>query len=150
MRKILKIFVCFIGIMISASTVSASKLEILSESEDYEKIVELADEIVSITNGGPVEDPFEEGIRVSDIDFDNALKEYIDTPHKTSELLSVSEVERALEQSEEYNHSYKREVSYLVVHSILHLLGYDHMEEDDKLIMRKREEELLGELNISR
>ena len=45
MRKILKIFVCFIGIMISASTVSASKLEILSESEDYEKIVELADEI---------------------------------------------------------------------------------------------------------
>ena len=54
MRKILKIFVCFIGIMISASTVSASKLEILSESEDYEKIVELADEIVSITNGGSV------------------------------------------------------------------------------------------------
>ena len=50
MRKILKIFVCFFGIMISASTVSASKLEILSESEDYEKIVELADEIVSVTN----------------------------------------------------------------------------------------------------
>ena len=74
MKKILKIVVCFIGIMISASTVSASKLEILSESEDYEKIVELADEIVSVTNGGPVEDPFEEGISVSDIDFDNALK----------------------------------------------------------------------------
>lgn len=62
----------------------------------------------------------------------------------------VLSLERALEQSEEYNHLYKREVSYLVVHSILHLLGYDHMEEDDKLIMRKREEELLGELNISR
>ena len=62
----------------------------------------------------------------------------------------VLSLERALEQSEEYNHSYKREVSYLVAHSILHLLGYDHMEEDDKLIMRKREEELLGELNISR
>ena len=90
MRKILKIFVCFIGIMISASTVSASKLEILSESEDYEKIVALADEIVSVTNGGPVEDPFEEGIRVSDIDFDNALKEYMDTPLLTSELLSTT------------------------------------------------------------
>ena len=59
MKKILKIVVCFIGIMISASTVSASKLEILSESEDYEKIVALADEIVSVTNRGPVEDPFE-------------------------------------------------------------------------------------------
>ena len=69
MRKILKIVVCFIGIMISASTVSASKLEILSESEDYEKIVELADEIVSITNGGPVEDPFEEGISVSAVSY---------------------------------------------------------------------------------
>ena len=100
MKKILKIVVCFIGIMISASTVSASKLEILSESEDYEKIVALADEIVSVTNGGPVEDPFEEGISVSDIDFDNALKEYIDTPLLTSELLSVSEVESALEQSD--------------------------------------------------
>ena len=74
MKKILKIFVCFIGIMISASTVSASKFEILSESEDYEKIVALADEIVSVTNGGPVEDPFEQGIRVSYIEFDNALK----------------------------------------------------------------------------
>ena len=62
----------------------------------------------------------------------------------------VLSLERALEQSEEYTHSYKREVSYLVVHSILHLLGYDHMEEDDKAIMRKREEELLGELKISR
>ena len=62
----------------------------------------------------------------------------------------VLSLERALEQSEEYNHSYNREVSYLVVHSILHLLGYDHMEEDDKAIMRKREEELLGELKISR
>ena len=62
----------------------------------------------------------------------------------------VLSLERALEQSEEYNHSYKREVSYLVVRSILHLLGYDHMEEDDKAIMRKREEELLGELKISR
>lgn len=62
----------------------------------------------------------------------------------------VLSLERALEQSEEYNHSFKREASYLVVHSILHLLGYDHMEEDDKVIMRKREEELLGELKISR
>lgn len=41
MKKILKIVVCFIGIMISASTVSASKLEILSESEDYEKSLHL-------------------------------------------------------------------------------------------------------------
>lgn len=62
----------------------------------------------------------------------------------------VLSLERAKEQSIEYNHSFNREVCYLVVHSILHLLGYDHMEEEEKRKMRKREEEILGGLNIKR
>ena len=62
----------------------------------------------------------------------------------------VLSLERAKEQSIEFNHSYIRETCYLVVHSILHLLGYDHMEEEEKKIMRKREEEILGGLNINR
>lgn len=62
----------------------------------------------------------------------------------------VLSLEKALEQSEEYGHSYEREVSYLVVHSILHLLGYDHMIEEDKNKMRKREEEILNKLEIKR
>lgn len=62
-------------------------------------------------------------------------------------LLSL---ERAKEQSIEYNHSFEREVCYLVVHSILHLLGYDHMCDKDKVKMRKREEEILEKLNITR
>ncbi|WP_298126949.1 rRNA maturation RNase YbeY [uncultured Clostridium sp.] len=62
----------------------------------------------------------------------------------------VLSLERAKEQSLEYNHSFNREVCYLVVHSILHLLGYDHMEDEEKKIMRKREEEILGSLNITR
>lgn len=62
----------------------------------------------------------------------------------------VLSLEKALEQSEEYGHSYEREVSYLVVHSILHLLGYDHMIEEDKNKMRKREEEILNKLDIRR
>lgn len=62
----------------------------------------------------------------------------------------VLSLERALEQSKEYGHSYEREVCYLVVHSILHLLGYDHMEDEEKIIMRKREEEILNKLNITR
>ncbi|MBU3181582.1 rRNA maturation RNase YbeY [Clostridium psychrophilum] len=59
-------------------------------------------------------------------------------------------VERSKEQSEEYGHSFTRECAYLTVHSILHLLGYDHMEETQKSIMRKREEEILNNFNISR
>lgn len=62
----------------------------------------------------------------------------------------VLSLERAKEQSLEYNHSFNREVCYLVVHSILHLLGYDHMEDEEKKIMRKREEEILESLNITR
>lgn len=62
----------------------------------------------------------------------------------------VLSLERAKEQSEEYEHSFIREVCYLSVHSILHLLGYDHMAEDDKIKMRKREEEILEKLNIMR
>jgi probable rRNA maturation factor len=59
-------------------------------------------------------------------------------------------LEKAEEQRVEYNHSFIRETAYLVVHSILHLLGYDHMEEEDKTIMRQREEEILNSFNISR
>ena len=101
MKRRLGIFLGLIGVVaVSAVSVSASTFETLSDSGDYEKIVALADEIVSATNGGPVYDPFSEGVTVDDIDFDNALKEYIDTPLFTSELLSVSEVETALEESD--------------------------------------------------
>lgn len=62
----------------------------------------------------------------------------------------VLSLEKALEQSREFNHSFEREASYLVVHSILHLLGYDHMEEEEKKNMRAREEEILNKLNITR
>ncbi|GFP77035.1 rRNA maturation RNase YbeY [Clostridium fungisolvens] len=62
----------------------------------------------------------------------------------------VLSLEKAKEQSEDFNHSFTRECCYLVVHSILHLLGYDHMAEDEKKIMREREESILGKLNITR
>ncbi|MCB2288784.1 rRNA maturation RNase YbeY [Clostridium sp. CS001] len=59
-------------------------------------------------------------------------------------------LERAKEQSEEFGHSFIRECAYLTVHSILHLLGYDHMEKDQKEVMREREEEILNNFKISR
>lgn len=59
-------------------------------------------------------------------------------------------LERAKEQSIEYGHSFLREVCYLSIHSVLHLLGYDHIKEEDKVKMRKREEEILAKFNIIR
>lgn len=58
--------------------------------------------------------------------------------------------ERAEEQAEEFGHSFEREIIYLFTHSILHLLGYDHMEEDEKQEMRAREEEVMDHLGIGR
>ena len=51
--------------------------------------------------------------------------------------------DKAEKQAEEYGHSLERETVYLFVHSVLHLLGYDHMEEADKAEMRRREEEIM-------
>ena len=58
--------------------------------------------------------------------------------------------ERAEEQAEEFGHSLEREIIYLFTHSILHLLGYDHMEEAEKREMRDREEEVMEYLGIVR
>ena len=58
--------------------------------------------------------------------------------------------EKAEEQAEEYGHSVERELVYLFVHSICHLLGYDHMEEDEKAEMRQREEAVMKALSLER
>lgn len=55
---------------------------------------------------------------------------------------------RAKEQSEEFGHSLQRELVYLFVHSMFHLLGYDHIDDDDKLLMRQKEKEALKRIGI--
>ena len=63
----------------------------------------------------------------------------------------VISLERARAQGEEFGHGTRREVAYLAVHSVLHLLGYDHMDEGPmKAQMREREEIILGRLGIGR
>ena len=63
----------------------------------------------------------------------------------------VISIPRCEEQGEEYGHGYKREVSYLAVHSTLHLLGYDHVDEGPmKAQMRSREDAIMDILNIKR
>ena len=62
----------------------------------------------------------------------------------------IISIEKVKEQAEEYGHSFERELAYLVTHGMLHLLGYDHMIEEEKKQMRKREEEILEILKITR
>ena len=56
----------------------------------------------------------------------------------------------ARKNAQEYNHSFERELCYLIVHGFLHLLGYDHMEEEDKTVMRAYEEAVLRKYHITR
>lgn len=63
----------------------------------------------------------------------------------------IISVERAREQAKEYGHGMARECAYLTVHSMLHLLGYDHVDEgEEKAAMREKEEEILYVLGLSR
>ncbi|SCX93860.1 rRNA maturation RNase YbeY [Alkaliphilus peptidifermentans] len=67
----------------------------------------------------------------------------VDTEEKLLGDIVLS-VEKALEQADEYGHSFNREVCFLVVHSMLHLMGYDHEIDSEKEIMRKKEEAILS------
>ena len=62
-------------------------------------------------------------------------------------IISIEKVE---EQAKEYNHSFERELSYMLVHGFYHLMGYDHIEEEDRKVMRPKEENVLNKLKITR
>lgn len=62
----------------------------------------------------------------------------------------VISIKRVEEQAKEYGHSFERELSYMLVHGFYHLMGYDHIEEADKIKMRPKEEKILNDLKIVR
>ncbi|MCD1146863.1 rRNA maturation RNase YbeY [Peptoniphilus sp. KCTC 25270] len=62
-------------------------------------------------------------------------------------VVNTKQLER---QAKEFGHSYRRELMYLVIHSLLHLYGYDHMEEEDKKVMRQLEEEIIEQFEEGR
>lgn len=62
----------------------------------------------------------------------------------------VISIEKVKGQAEEYGHSFEREFSYMIVHGFYHLMGYDHIKEEDKVIMRPKEENILNKLGIRR
>ena len=62
----------------------------------------------------------------------------------------VISLDKTQEQAEEYGHSFERELAYLTVHGMLHILGYDHMTDEDKAEMRKEEEFVLHRLGFVR
>lgn len=76
--------------------------------------------------------------------------EYDLNPSTGAKLLGdvVLSMEKAAEQAQEYEHSFEREVCYLTVHSMLHLLGYDHMNSEEKAVMRMKEETVMSKIGL--
>ena len=62
----------------------------------------------------------------------------------------VISIEKVKGQAKEYGHSFEREFAYMIVHGFYHLMGYDHIKEEDKVIMRPKEEVILNQLGIRR
>ena len=62
----------------------------------------------------------------------------------------IISAEKVTEQAKEYGHSTEREFYYVLCHGMLHLLGYDHIDDEDKKVMREKEEELLKEIGYER
>ncbi len=84
-------------------------------------------------------------------DDEHAATPFVTAPDQPRYLgdLAIS-FPHVIRQAEEYGHSWQRELSYLVTHGLLHLLGYDHEQPEDARRMREREETLLGALGIGR
>ena len=81
-----------------------------------------------------------------------ALEDLKDVEYEGKRLLGdiYISIEKAREQAESYGHSLLRELAFLTTHGFLHLLGYDHMNEEDEKVMFKKQEELLDEYGIKR
>ncbi len=84
----------------------------------------------------------------------NEIDEIVEkrTKNKVPEVLGdiVISLEKVEEQAKEYEHSFERELSYMIVHGFYHIMGYDHIEEKDKKIMRPKEEAVLEILKQTR
>ena len=81
------------------------------------------------------------------------IDEEADADPDTGEIVLgdiIISYEHVISQAEEYGHSTEREFAFLIVHSMLHLMGYDHMEEDERAVMEEHQKDILTNLNITR
>ncbi len=127
--------------VLDVEKVDQEKCEVSLSFVDEEKIRQLNKDFRSIDRvtdvlSFPIEDFFNE-------DRENILeKPYL----MLGDVVICLDVAR--KQADDLGHSFEREVMYLTCHSILHLLGYDHIEDDDKKIMRAREKEVMKNLGV--
>ena len=133
------------------------KIALLSlEYEDFDTDCEIS---VSLVDNNEIKDI---NSRFRNIDSATDVLSFPQLTFEEDEICDVNEndeiilgdiiisVERAMEQAKEYGHSLKREIAFLTAHSMLHLLGYDHMVKDEEEVMLKKQKEILNIAGIPR
>ena len=133
------------------------KIALLSlEYEDFDTDCEIS---VSLVDNNEIKDI---NSRFRNIDSATDVLSFPQLTFEEDEVCDVNEndeiilgdiiisVERAMEQAKEYGHSLKREIAFLTAHSMLHLLGYDHMVKDEEEVMFKKQKEILNIAGIPR
>lgn len=149
------------GLMETAA-VKAVELEFMDELSDAGMTAEDVDAEVSVTvvNGDEIKElnrDYRGKDSVTDVlsfpqfdDYDELTYDLIENDYTTLIGDVVLCYDRAVSQAEEYGTGITRELVYLFVHSILHLMGYDHEEEDEKKEMRAREEMIMAAIGVVR
>ena len=143
--------------------------DVVNESLDYEKCPYEAEVNVILTDNQAIQEinrehrqidaptdvlsfPMVDYEATSDFDHvEDAVEDYFNP--ETGELMLgdiVISVDKVEEQAEKYGHSQTRELAFLVAHSMLHLCGYDHMEEEERLLMEARQNEILERRGYTR
>ena len=122
--------------------------EVILEMENIDEDVEVS---VSFVNEDEIKElnrDYRDKDKITDVlSFPTEIEYHIEgVPLILGDVVICSK--RAKEQSDEFGHSFQRELVYLFVHSMFHLLGYDHIDEDDKLLMRQKEKEALKRIGI--
>ena len=133
------------------------KIALLSlEYEDFDTDCEIS---VSLVDNNEIKDI---NSRFRNIDSATDVLSFPQLTFEEDEICDVNEndeiilgdiiisVERAMEQAKEYGHSLKREIAFLTAHSMLHLLGYDHMVKEEEEVMLKKQKEILNIAGIPR
>ena len=127
---------------------AVAKLHGLGEQEEVDITIVTDDEIHALNRDYRNVDRATDVLSFA-LDEDGGEPELVGGPevHLLGDIIISAET--AARQAEEFGHGLEREIVYLGVHGLLHLLGYDHMQEEDKAIMRAKEEEALREIKLS-
>lgn len=139
--------------------VFASTLEFVGQAEDVEVELEIVseDEIKEINNQSRQVDSVTDVLSFPALDAEKksvSAKDYPCDVNPESGVVVLGEIiicqKRAIEQSESYGHSIERELGFLCAHGMLHLFGYDHIEENDEKQMRSAQNEILKKIGLTR